>query len=649
MCGIAGLIAVDPSADPKELLALGHKMADAIVHRGPDDSGVWIDGAINVVLAHRRLSILDLSPAGHQPMVSACGRYVIVYNGEIYNSSDLRSKLETAGHASGWRGYSDTEVLLSSIVAWGLEETLCRARGMFAFALWDKSKKILSLARDRIGEKPLYYGTIGDTFVFASELKALRALPAARLDIDPGALGLLLRYGYVSPPYSIYRGIFKLPPGTILRVAGDGHFGEPKAWWHFPAVALEGTANPYTLSDADALEQLDLILRTAVGEQMVADVPLGAFLSGGVDSSMIVALLQTLTNSPLRTFTVGFSESHYNEATYARAVASHFGTNHTELEVHPAQALQIIPRLPEIYDEPFGDSSQIPTALVCALTKQHVSVCLSGDGGDEVFCGYNRYFWAASLWNRFSIIPAWLRRTVSSGISAMPADSWNKLFGVVRPLMPPQMQVINPGDKLIKLSQVIDVHSPEALYRELVSQWRGQLPLFSFSEPTTLISDPTQWPTFSSLTARMMAVDTLTYLPDDILVKLDRAAMAASLETRAPFLDPRVIKFAWHLPLRHKVRNGQGKWLLRQLLYRYVPRSLVDRPKQGFGVPIEHWLRGPLRDWVEDLLSPTELAADPFLDSAPIRALWHRHLSGFNAQHALWPLLMYLAWKRRWY
>ena len=648
MCGTAGFIATASLADAEALRARGRAMADAIFHRGPDDGDVWIDADAGVALAHRRLSILDLSPAGHQPMQSACARYVVTYNGEIYNWIELRGELEAAGQALAWRGHSDTEVLLAGIVAWGLEATLRRARGMFALALWDRAGKTLTLARDRIGEKPLYYGRVGGGFAFGSELKALRALPSSRFDTDPGALALMLRYGYVPAPYSIYRGIFKLPPGTLLRVTADGRFGDPEPWWRFAEVAQEGSANRLALSDGEALDELEAVLGAAIGEQMVADVPLGALLSGGLDSSTVVALMQARSTRPVRTFTIGFAEGDYDEAAHAKAVARHLGTEHTELHVDPAQARDIIPRLPDIYDEPFADSSQIPTALVCALTRQHVTVCLSGDAGDELFAGYNRYFWATSLWRLLGRVPPGLRRALAGGLSAVPAGAWNGVFGALGPLLPARLRVSNPGDKLHKLAEVMGAPSPEALYRELVSQWRGALPLRGVFEPPTLVAAPGRWPALPGFAERMMAVDTLTYLPDDILVKVDRAAMAASLETRVPFLDARVIAFAWRLPFHQKVRDGQGKWLLRQLLYRHVPRELVERPKQGFGVPIEHWLRGPLRDWAEDLLSPAALAADGLLDPVPIRAMWQLHLSGRNVQYASWNVLMYQAWRRRW-
>jgi asparagine synthase (glutamine-hydrolysing) len=648
MCGIAGFIAGASPIDASGLHCVARSMADTLTHRGPDDGDFWIDGSLGIVLAHRRLAILDLSPAGQQPMHSLCGRYAVVYNGEIYNFYELRSELDAVGLAPAWRGQSDTEVLLAGIVAWGIEKTLLRARGMFALALWDSQQKTLTLARDRVGEKPLYYGRVGNAFVFSSELKALRKLPDARFELDPGALALMLRYGYVPAPKSIYKGISKLMPGMLLHARIDGSFGDPKPWWCFTKAALGGAMHRPAVSDVESIDRLETLLTAAIGEQMVADVPLGALLSGGLDSSMVVAMMQTRSTRPVRTFTIGFAEGDYNEASHAKAVARHLGTEHTELHVDPAQALAIIPRLPDIYDEPFADSSQIPTILLCALTRQHVTVCLSGDAGDELFGGYNRYLWANSLWSRFGHVPPWLRQAMAAGLTAIPAGIWNGAFGSLTSLLPTQLQVSNPGDKLHKFAEVIGALSQESLYRELVSQWRGQLPLRTIWEPSTLVADPSRWPSLPSFTERMMAVDTQTYLPDDILVKLDRAAMASSLETRVPFLDPRLIDFAWNLPLHLKVRDGYGKWLLRQLLYRYVPQVLVDRPKQGFSVPLEHWLRGPLREWAEDLLSPSALAADGLLDPTPIRAMWRRHLSGQNVQYAIWNVLMYQAWRRRW-
>lgn len=644
MCGIAGIL----NSNSPVFEDTVRRMLSSIAHRGPDGSGVWRDTSSGLALGHSRLSILDLSAAGHQPMQSACKRYVIAFNGEIYNWKDLRSKLESSGLAPTWRGHSDTEVLLSAIAAWGLEETLPLVRGMFAIALWDCREKTLSLARDRIGEKPLYYGSLGSNFVFASELKALRAIPDIQLTIDDGSKALMLRYGYVPSSRSIYCDIFKLPPGAILTVTARNHSVEPSPWWKFDDVLSLARASPLILADEQAINTLEETLASAISEQMIVDVPLGALLSGGIDSAAIVALMQARSSKPVRTFTVGFNEGDYDESSQARAVARHLGTDHTELFVTPRDVIDIIPRLPEIYDEPFADSSQIPTSLVCALTRKHVTVSLSGDAGDELFGGYNRYLWAGSMWHYLKLLPRGLRAKFASIMSAVPPRDWNRIFRTLDAFIPENYRVNNPGDKIHKLSEIFSASSQDALYLELSRQWRGKLPLINQSEPDTFLSNPNNWPAPDTFSERMMAVDTLTYLPDDILVKVDRAAMAASLEMRIPFLDERVINFAWRLPLHQKIRGGQGKWLLRQLLYRYVPQKLVDRPKQGFAVPIDHWLRGPLRDWAEDLLSPASLSADPSLDPAGIRSLWGRHLAGANAQHALWNILMYQAWRRRW-
>lgn len=648
MCGIAGILSLAPISDGDFLRNCAGAMASELVHRGPDDGAIWVDSDCGVALSHRRLSILDLSTAGHQPMHSSCGRYVLVFNGEIYNHASLRAELISAGLAPVWRGYSDTEVLLACINAWGLEATLNRTRGMFALAYWDRVSNVLTLARDRIGEKPLYYGGIGSHFAFASELKAFRAMPSFRFDTDPASLALMLRYGYVPAPHSIYRGISKLPPGTFIRVTADGRVGTPETWWSYNTAALQSANYRQKLSDFEALEDLETVLGSAIAEQMLADVPLGALLSGGVDSSTVVALMQQRSTRPVRTFTIGFSDGNYNESTHAKAVARHLGTDHTELQIEPSDALAIIPRLPDIYDEPFGDSSQIPTALVCSLTRQHVTVCLSGDAGDELFGGYNRYFWHSSIWNRIRHVPVWMRLYSAGFLSALPAEFWNRLLGGVQQFLPTRLRLSNPGDKLHKLAEVIGASSPEALYQELVSQWRGHLPVRGPFEPDTLVGNPKLWPALPTFTERMMAVDTLTYLPDDILVKVDRAAMFSSLETRVPFLDARVIDLSLKLSLDQKIRAGQGKWLLRQLLYRYVPQEMVDRPKQGFAVPLQHWLRGPLRDWAEDLLSRDALSSDGILNPDPIRYMWDLHLSGRNFQYPLWNVLMYQAWRKRW-
>jgi asparagine synthase (glutamine-hydrolysing) len=647
VCGIAGFFASASPRDADTLRARGLAMADAIVHRGPDDGDVWVDPAAGLALAHRRLSILDLSPAGHQPMPSASGRYVVAFNGEIYNHLELRGMLG----AQAWRGHSDTETLLACIEAWGIDITLSRLTGMFAFALWDRTRRELALARDRLGEKPLYYGWQGGTFLFGSELKALAAHPVWRAEVDRDALALFMRYGYVPLPYSIWRGVRKLLPGSYLTLSLDDPVGvlpAPTLYWRARDVAIAGLRTD--LDDQSAEQQLDAELRRAIAGQIVADVPLGAFLSGGVDSSTIVALMQQQSSRPIRTFSVGFSESDYDEAIHAKAVAAHLGTDHTELYVSPADALAVVPRLPEMFDEPFGDSSQIPTHLVAAMARRHVTVSLSGDGGDELFGGYNRYFWGRAIWRRIGSAPRSLRGLVGRGIVAVSPRTWDRLGRC----LPHRLRQPMLGDRMHKLADVIDVANTNELYRHLVSQHR---------EPGSLViggSEPSIWADEeaaafaadargSDFTERMMFHDLVGYMADDILTKVDRAAMACSLETRVPLLDHRLVEFAWSLPLDMKIRDGQGKWLLRQVLYRYVPKHLIERPKQGFGIPLDSWLRGPLRDWAEALLDESRLHGEGYLDASLVRRKWSEHLTGRrNWQHWLWNVLMFQAWQERW-
>lgn len=644
MCGIAGFIDPDSRSCESRL----KQMLARLVHRGPDDEGLWTDMRAGIALGHRRLSILDLSPLGHQPMRSSCQRYVIAFNGEIYNWSELKVALEQSGNAPRWRGSSDTEIFLAALSVWGLTATLRRVRGMFAFALWDCAENQLVLVRDRIGEKPLYYGTLNGQFAFASELKAISELSDRSLDLEPEAMALMLRYGYVPEPYSIYKNIFKLPPGTMICVSGNGKAGKVQPYWSFSDFLAEQQKNPLQLSDEEAVNEFEKLMANAVQEQMVADVPLGAFLSGGLDSSSVVAVMQANSHRPVKTFTIGYEERAYNEAEHARQIAKHLGTEHTELNITARQSLDLIPSLPDMYDEPFADVSQIPTALISKLTRKHVSVCLSGDAGDELFGGYNRYFWAEAIWSGLAKIPAPMRQPLGGVLNHMPVGMVNGLFSCISPVLPEKYKINNPGDKLHKIAQIMPARSQDHLYQHLVSQWRGPLPLRNVDEPATYLSQPEKWPRLKHFSERMMAVDTESYLPQDILVKVDRAAMASSLETRLPFLDLRLMEFAWRLPMHQKIRHGKGKWIMRQLLSRYVPETLWDRPKQGFAVPIEHWLRGPLKDWAEDLLAPEKLAKDGLLDPKPIRQLWDRHLKGHNLQYALWNILTYRAWSDRW-
>jgi asparagine synthase (glutamine-hydrolysing) len=621
-------------------------MAEALAHRGPDDSGVWVDPAGDVALGHRRLSILDLSPEGHQPMRSACGRYVIAFNGEIYNFQELREALGRVGGAPAWRGHSDTEVILASIRHWGLRRAIEDFVGMFAFALWDREERTLHLARDRLGEKPLYYGWMGDAFLFGSELKALRTHPAWRGDVDRGALALFMRHNYIPTPYSIYKGIFKLLPGTLLTLKAGRKEFEIEPYWQARLVVEAGAANPNAMDHTSTVEQLDGLLRRVVAGQMVADVPLGAFLSGGVDSSTVVALMQAQSSRPVKTFTIGFHEGEYNEAEYAKLVARRLGTEHTELYVTPQQAMDVIPRLPQLYDEPFADSSQIPTFLVAQLARQHVTVSLSGDGGDELFAGYNRYAFARGLWNKLRRVPTPMRTLGAASLRSLSPAAWTALLERTGRWLPRRLRYANLGDKLHKLADVLRERDPEALYHGLVSHWQdpGSV-VIQGNEHATILTDRRQWAKLGDFTERMMYLDLVSYLPDDILVKVDRAAMGVSLETRVPFLDHRVVEFAWRLPLSLKVRRGQGKWLLRQVLYRYVPKALIERPKMGFGLPIDAWLRGPLRDWAEGLLAESRLRAEGFFRPAPIHRLWREHLSGQrNWQYLLWDVLMFQAW-----
>lgn len=680
MCGIAGFIAAGGQFSHDEMGRILGTMTGAITHRGPDDEGLWSDVDAGVWLGHRRLAIVDLSPAGHQPMLSTSGRYVIVFNGEIYNHLDLRKELEKAvrpplalalslegrrdstgergdypfssplpegkGGNVRWRGYSDTETLLAGIEVWGLEATLKKSIGMFAIVLWDRQTRKLTLARDRIGEKPLYYGWQGgvneQVFLFGSELKALKAHPAFAANIDRGALCLLLRHNYIPAPYSIYQGIAKLEPGCLLSVSLAQP--ESKIWkyWDAVEVARAGVVQSFVGTADQAVDALEVLVKDAVRQQMMADVPLGAFLSGGIDSSTVVALMQAQSSRPVKTFTIGFNEECYNEAAHARAVARHLGTEHTELYVTSEQAMEVVPRLPSLYCEPFADSSQIPTFLVSQLAKQHVTVSLSGDAGDELFCGYNRYQMTNTLWRKLSLAPGLLRALAAKGITLIAPEKWDGLACFI----PGAARYSSLGDKLHKGAGVLASCTVDDLYMGLVSHlcnpedW-----VINGKEPQTHLRGARPELEGLSDVERMMALDSISYLPDDILVKVDRAAMGVSLESRVPFLDHRVVEFAWRLPLSYKLRDGQAKWPLRQVLYRHVPRELIDRPKMGFGVPLHDWLRGPLRDWAEALLDDGRLRREGYFHPAPIRQMWAEHLSGRrNWMARLWNVLMFQAW-----
>jgi asparagine synthase (glutamine-hydrolysing) len=640
MCGITGFL--DPGTNDGESLSRRvAAMADRLHHRGPDAGGVWVEPAAGLAFGHRRLSILDLSPAGAQPMVSQCGRFTVCYNGEIYNAPELAERLERDGVVR--RGHSDTEIMLEWCARYGVRTMLEAAEGMFAFALWDRAERTLMLARDRIGIKPLYWGAFGSLFLFGSELKALRAHPGWRGEIDRDALAGYLRFGYVPAPLSIWQGVRKLEPGMLLTLGPDR---EPRQerYWDLRAVARAGRAEPFAGSPGEAVAELERLLRRAVRGEMMADVPLGCFLSGGIDSSTVAALMQAESTRPVRTFSIGFAAAGYDEADAARAVAAHLGTEHTEFQINPADGLEIIPRLPEWYDEPFADSSQIPTHLVARLARQQVTVALSGDGGDELFAGYTRYLWAERLWRRFGRLPVGARRALAAGLGLVPAGAaaW------AASLLPAGSRPSHPADKLRKLAAILPAAGPDALYRRLVSLWeRPERLVPGATEPLGPLDDPTLAGELPDFTPRMQFLDGVTYLPDDILTKVDRATMAVALEARVPLLNHKVIEFAWRLPLGLKLRDGQGKWALRQVLYRHVPPALVDRPKQGFSIPLAAWLRGPLRDWAEDLLSAQALGEGGLLAPAPIRTAWAEHQSGRRDHaHALWAVLMLQAWRR---
>ncbi len=644
MCGFAGFLTFG-GTEHGALEHVARSMANTLVHRGPDDSGEWVDPETGIALAFRRLSIIDLSPAGHQPMRSADGRYVIVFNGEIYNFAELRKELEQSGEAPVWRGHSDTEVLLAMIVSRGLDRALEQSIGMFAFALWDTHSRTLHLARDRIGEKPLYYGWAGRSFLFGSELKALRAHPHWNAEIDRGAVALFMRYNYVPAPHSIYHGIAKLAPGHTLTLPWQSREPVIRCYWSARAVAERGFADPFPHDKQTIGTALDTLLRDAIGKQMVADVPLGAFLSGGIDSSTVVALMQAQSMRPVKTFTIGFREHDYNEAINAAAVARHLGTDHTELYVTPSEAREVIPKLHTIYDEPFSDSSQIPTFLLAQLARSQVTVALSGDGGDELFAGYTRYVFGQRLWSKVSRLPPAVRRVIASLVRKISVGRWDTIARPMLALAPQRYRIGLAGDKIHKLADVLAHKTLDSLYRDLMSHWKSPLDIvLADSEPTTLL-DAAENLAIHNPVVRMMLLDLVTYLPDDILAKVDRAAMSVSLETRIPLLDHRVVEFASRIPLAANLNRDGAKGILRKVLYRYVPRALVDRPKMGFAVPIDHWLRGPLRQWADELLDPARLRREGYLKPELIQHRWQEHKSGRrNLHYPLWNVLMFQSW-----
>jgi asparagine synthase (glutamine-hydrolysing) len=644
MCGITGFLDTSRSKSSEQLTLIARRMSTSLRHRGPEDEGVWVDPNTGIAFGHRRLSIIDLSPMGHQPMHSASGRYVITFNGEIYNFKALRQELEQLGET--FRGHSDTEIMLAAIARWGVEASLQKFNGMFAFALWDREEQTLYLSRDRAGEKPLYYGWAGKTLLFGSELKALQQHPDFRGDIDRGAIAVYLRHNYIPAPHSIYKGIYKLPAGTVLAIRGFGSDASPKPYWSAKVAAEDGIANPFRGTEEEAVNQLDALLNDAVTMRMEADVPLGAFLSGGIDSSLIVAIMQANSKRPVKTFTIGFDNREFNEAEPAKLVAQHIGTEHTELYVTPEEAMAVIPRLPTLYDEPFADSSQIPTFLVSQLARRNVTVSLSGDAGDELFGGYTTYQWGRSVHQNVGWMPRPLKAGLAKTIKPLSKLDWNALLDGRQSVVPESLRSKDINKVLSKLTGILKVNEREALYWILLSYWMEPSSIvLGAKEPLTALTDKTKWAKIDDIMHVMMYLDTIMYLPDDILVKVDRASMGVSLESRVPLLDHRIIEFAWKLPIEMKVKGTLGKVPLRNLLYRYVPKHLVDRPKQGFGVPIHEWLRGPMRSWAEDLLDESRLKNEGYFDATPVRQKWNEHVSGRrNWQAQLWAVLMFQAW-----
>jgi asparagine synthase (glutamine-hydrolysing) len=668
MCGIAGFLDRSKTTHADSLTNIVGRMSETLRHRGPDDCGVWTDPVACVALGHRRLSILELSAAGHQPMLSRGGRYVVAFNGEIYNHLALREELtarvaaperpqfdpsypgEAAPRVNGdgrWRGHSDTETLLAAVEAWGVGEALKKFIGMFAFALWDRHDKVLYLARDRMGEKPLYYGWQGDAFLFGSELRAFKPHPNFIGEIDREALTLYLRFNYIPGPFTIYKGIKKLLPGTFMVLGAHGYGNHPVSYWTARDAALLGQMQPFAGTDVEAVAALDALLRQAVAGQMVADVPLGAFLSGGFDSTAVVALMQAQSTQPIKTFTIGFNEANYNEAEHAKAVARHLGTDHAELYVTPEEAMAVIPKLPALYDEPFADSSQIPTFLVSQLARRYVKVSLSGDGGDELLGGYPRYFWGMRIQRKMRYLPRTVRLALAAALTVVPPHQWDALFRALDSVLPPRLRYAGPGDRVHMLASFLGAQRPEDIFFQLISHWKEPVRVVKGGmEPLTVLNDPAQLPRLRDFEHSMMYIDTVSYLPDDILVKVDRAAMGVSLESRVPLLDHRVVEFAWRLPLSMKIRDNQGKWVLRQMLHRYVPPEIMDRPKMGFGLPIDIWLRGPLKEWAESLIDRNRLEREGYFNPTLVWEKWTQHQSRRrNWAYYLWSILMFQAWK----
>jgi len=650
MCGFAGAIEFNQRAD--DWCNLLTSMAHTLKHRGPDSEGFWFDESVGIGLAHRRLAIMDTSDKGHQPMFSHSGRLVIAYNGEIYNFEMLRKSLPKKN--TEWRGHSDTEVILESFEEWGVERSVEKFIGMFAFALWDRKEHTLYLYRDRLGIKPLYFTRNVNTLLFGSELKSLKTHPRFSNEIDRDVLDLYFRFNYIPDPFCIYKDVYKLNPGHYIKINIDEFQNSsstpiPHPYWHAKKQTENSRNNIFTWTEDEAIDKLNLLLRDAVESRMISDVPLGAFLSGGLDSTTVVGIMQDLSNRPIKTFTIGFGEKEFNEAIQAQKVAKYLNTDHTELYVTPEIATSIIPRLPDIYDEPFADYSQIPTFLVSELTKNHVTVSLSGDGGDELFNGYKQYQASREIWKKIGWMPGWLQSSIAQVIRSINVKTWDKYLYKLSPLSTKYGSIGSFGDKILKFSDILPSQMPEQLYLNLISHWKTTDNLvIDGNAPTTVHDDESQWPTYNDFSLRMMYFDLISYLPGDILTKLDRASMAVGLEARVPILDHRVVEFAWSLPLSMKVKNGIYKWILRQVLHKYIPPQLMDYKKMGFTIPLDRWLRNELREWAEELINETRLKQEGILNYVPIKQKWQEHLSGTrNWQFHLWSVLMFQAWLKK--